>query len=119
MTTTITDGVTTITPILTLGYTSTREARNILHDIIGSAGYDVTLRAAGHRAGRLAFLVSTLTDALALEAMHAQPVTLHLEDDEHPGLNMTYVTVGAIEVALDEESRARWVVTSGFQEVTS
>lgn len=117
--TTISDGTTTITPLLVTGYESTRQSRNVIHDIIGREDPEVTLRVAGLRTGTLEMLVSTLANALALEALHTPGVVMTLADVDLPGLNMDYVTSGDIGVQLDDETRDRWLVTVDYQEVAS
>jgi hypothetical protein len=116
--TTLSDGVTTVTPILVDGYTSTRESGNVVHTIIASASPEVTLRAARLRTGTLVLLFATQAEALAAEALHALPVVLTLADPDVSGINMSYVAHGTIVVELDDQTRELWTVSVDFQEVT-
>ena len=118
MTTTLTDGAATVTPVQVLGFESARQTGNILHPVIGRADVDVTFKAAGLRTGTLKFLFLTLTDALAAESLHAGTGIITLEDTELPALNMRYVPSGSITVALDEDTRQLWTVEVEYQEVT-
>lgn len=117
MTTTITRGTTTVTPTLVLGYKSIRRAKNLIHVIIGRPDPDVTLKPAGLRTGKLELFCLDLAAALAVEALHAGEGVCELEDTDLPALNMLYVASGEIELELDPETRARWVVRVDYQEV--
>jgi hypothetical protein len=116
--TTLSDGTTTVTPILVDGYTSTRESGNVVHTIISSVSPEVTLRAARLRTGTLRLLFATQAEALVGEALHALPVVLVLADPDVSGINMSYVAHGNIEVSLDDATRTAWIVSVDFQEVT-
>ena len=118
MTTTITDGTTTVTPILITGWDTARAARNVLHEIIERPAMDVTYRPAGLRYGTLEALLPTLEDALTLEALLALARQFTLEDTDHPSLNMAFVASGDITVTLDDETRIQATVGWDFQEVT-
>jgi len=118
MTTTVTSGATTLTPVLVNGYRSTREAGNIVHQVIGTEWPAVTLRPARPRSGTLAMLCASLSDALAMEALHANAATLTLADTDLAGLAMAYVASGRIEVELDRDTRAHWWVRVDFQEIS-
>lgn len=115
--TSISDGTTTLTPTLIDGYRSVRRAGNIVHPIIANAWPAVTLRPAKPRTGTLSMLVMSLSDALAMDALHSTESTLTLVDGDLPGLNMTYVASGDITVELDDRTRLRWWVRVDFQEI--
>ena len=115
--TTITAASVIVTPLEVLGYASTREAGNQVHQVLNRSSPDVTLRAAGLRTGTLSFLVATLADALVLEAMHALPGFVRLDDSDLPQIGMFYVATGAITVELEDESRDLWIVSVDYQEV--
>lgn len=119
MTTTISKGETTVQPTLVLGYTSVRAAKNQVHEIIGRADPDVTLKAAGLRTGTLELFCTGLGLALDIEDLHAGEGVLELADTDYPNLGMSYVPVGKIELQLDDETRTRWVVRVDYQEVAS
>ncbi|WNM25245.1 hypothetical protein [Demequina capsici] len=117
MSTTVTDGVTTLTPILVTGWSSTRLARNVLHDIVGTEWPEVTLRPAAPRSGTLQLLCATLADGVAMEAFHAQAKVLTLADPESAPLGMNYVASGRIDLDIDEDTRDKWIVSVEFKEV--
>ncbi|WP_433586364.1 hypothetical protein [Microbacterium hydrocarbonoxydans] len=114
---TVNDGTgATSSPALVLGYKTSRQSQNIVHDIIGG-GIAVTLIRPRPRAGTLELFY--LTEAAAFDALakHARESTFTLTDTERPSVNMTYATEGAIDLALDDQGRKRWIVSVGYQEV--
>lgn len=118
MTTTITrtsDSATTI-PDLVLGYEASRESRNVVHDLIGG-GIAVTLVDPRPRSGTLELLYPLEADAAAAFDLHSVASTFTLVNDDLTGIDMTYVLDGSLGVALDDETRAVWVVSVGYQEV--
>lgn len=117
MATTITHNATTITPELVLGWESSQESKNILHDIIGKVSPDVTLKAPSLRNGTLTTFWLDETDAEACRALHSNLGSFTLASDEITQANMTYVTAGTIAMMLDEDTRAYWTVEIEFQEV--
>ena len=118
MTTTISDGTNTTVPDLVLGYESTRETGTIVHAIIGSASPDVTLRPAMLRTGRLALFYTTKDAAFAAEAMHNAASSFTIADTDVPDIGMTYVLAGQLGQALEDTTRARWILTVPFQEIS-
>lgn len=112
-----TSGATTLTPLLIEGYRSTRDAGNLVHQIVASEWPAITLRPARPRTGRLRILCATLTEALAMEALHAGAAVVQLVDAEVPARNMTYVSSGEISVALDERTLTKCYVSVDFQEI--
>lgn len=118
MGTTISNGVTTLTPLLILGYESTATSQNIVHPIIGAQEPDVTLRAAGMRTGTLSFLFADQTSAYAAEQMHVAGGMFQLRDDDLDTILMAYVTTDKIVRTLDAEGRRRWTLAVDFQEVS-
>ena len=115
--TTISDGTTTITPILVTGWDTTRDTQNVVHVIVGRADADITYRAAGLRSGDLVLLCASLEIALQVEALAAQPKKLTLADPDHPAINMAFIADGRIRVELDDETRERATCTIGFLQV--
>lgn len=114
---TVTDGATTITPLLVLGYASKRESRNVVHQVIGRTGDDVTLRPASLRTGTLTMLFANEADALACEQMHAAGAVFTLVDDDLSSTTMLYILAGSLPRVLDDQTRRRWTVAVDFQEV--
>lgn len=117
MTTTLSSSTASSTPLLVLGYESTRQAGNKLHQLIDRADVDVTLKSAGLRSGTLTFGYATYAGALVCESMHAAADFITLVDDSIAGIGMVYVASGSINVALDDETRQLWTVAVEFQEV--
>ena len=116
---TITDGVSTITPDLILGWRSTRTSRTVLHTVIGKPDPDVTLRPSGLRAGVLRLFFLTSDDAHAAEALHTTAAVLHLDaDPEQPDLSMAYVTAGPVDYAAATDEGRHWTLDVTYQEVT-
>ncbi len=114
---TVNDGSTaTLSPALVLGYETSRESQNIVHDIIGG-GIAVTLIRPRPRSGTLHLFFLTEPDAFNALNKHALEATFTLSDSDRPGVNMTYVADGTADLALDDQTRLRWVVSIGYQEV--
>lgn len=116
---TISDGTTTFTPIVIVGWESERVAANVLHDIINRVDDDVTFRPAGLREGTLTALCPTLEDAMQLEVLLAQPKKMTFADPDHPVLNMTFVVpIGtAIRASLDSDTLVLGLVEFSFKQV--
>lgn len=117
--TTISDGTTTITPILIDGYESVRASRNVKHDILGTAVPSFSLRPAGLRSGRLTALMEDRAAALALENVLAGANLLTFTDTDTT-LTMTFGLDGdgQIVTRLDRDTRRRWLVEWDYAEVT-
>lgn len=115
--TTLSDGTTTIEPILVTGWQTSRPARAVVHTIIDRPEPEVTLREAGLRVGVFELLFATLAEAAAAEALHTQAVSFTLTDDTVGTLD--YVVAGGdIDVELDDATRSLWLVRVPFQEVS-
>ena len=117
MTSTISDGATSITPLQVTDYKSTRQSRNILHDVQGKAFPDATAMPAGPRTGTLTFLFGNEADALRCEIMHTGTAVLTFTDSDVSSAGMTYLADGSINRILDPQTRALWLVEVAFQEV--
>lgn len=117
MTTTVTDGITIITPLMVLGWKSERQAGTVVHAVIGSPDVSATLRPAGSRQGTLGFLFDNLAQALALEAMLSLPSVFQLIETSAPALGMRFVATGAIGVSLEEDTRQCWITSCQFRQV--
>lgn len=111
-------GGATITPLLVIGYESTRTARNVVHQILNRANPDVSLRPATLRTGTLTMLCASLAIAQSLEQLHLQDGIMRLQDADLPAAAMYYVPNGSITVTLDPEGRRRALVAVDFHEVT-
>jgi hypothetical protein len=115
--TTITDGTTTITPDLVLGWDSTRDARTQVHPVLGRSDPEVTLRPSAVRTGRLQLWFVEQADAVAAELAHAGTSVWSLNaGPDAPGLP-AYVVSGAVTLHADGSSLDRWLVEVEYQEV--
>ena len=117
MTTTLTRGTTTLTPLLLLGYGSSRGSRNIVHTILGRSDPDITLASARLRAGTLSFLVEDRAAAYRFEAFHAANGVITFNDTEVANVNMRYVTTDDVTVSIDTQTQLRWLVDVPYQQV--
>lgn len=114
---TVNDGTaTTTSPALVLGYDTSRESLNIVHDIIGG-GIAVTLIRPRPRQGTLELFYTTEAGAFAALSLHSRESTFTLSDTDRPAVSMTYVADGSMSLSLDTETRTRWVLSVGYQEV--
>lgn len=119
MTTTITDGTSVITPDLVLGYETDNDATNIFHEILGRADYDVSVAPDRLRSGELLLFFEAEADAKSAREFHLAAVRFTLATDDLTLMDMTYVRRGGMRLALDSETRTRWTLTVGYQEVTA
>lgn len=106
----------TLTPELILGYEFGSDTNNVLHKIIDGDPV-VTLREAAPRDGDLEFLFVDEAAALNCEKQHKRAATFTLLDTDRPALTMRYFVKDRVEVALDDDTRAVWVVKIPFQEL--
>ena len=116
---TISDGVTTVTPTLVLGYRAGQRSRNVLIEPIDSPDPYVSLAAAQTRAGTWSYLFADEAEAEACRALHAAGSVLTLTDPDVSTVGMDYVVPddGEIVVELDPETRKAWIVEVDFREV--
>lgn len=114
--TTISDGTTTVTPMLINGYESTRESRNVTHSILGTNVPAVSLRDAALRTGRLTAVLESRAAALTLEDVLAGASLLTFTDTDTT-LSMTFVLdeSGQINTRL-VPGTLRWTVEWDYRE---
>lgn len=118
MTTTISDGTTSVVPVSVLTPGHTRTARTITHDVLGErADPDVTLRPATTRRGVLELFFDDETDALTADTLHSTSVVLTLTDTVNATKNMSYVATGGEVETRREVPYARWIVTVPYRQV--
>lgn len=110
-----TPGGTTI-PTLVLGYETSMESRNIIHDLI-DGGIAASLIAPRPRSGDLRLFYPAEADAWASFGLHSLKTTFTLTEASRPSIGMTYVVSGALRLELDDQTRDVWVVTVPYQEV--
>ncbi len=118
MTISITDGTTTEHPVMVLGYESSSDSRNVFHDILGGTR-DVSLVADGPRAGTLDLFFLTEATAEAARQLLRTAARFTYSDDERPTVAMSFVRKGTLRMTLDPDTRTRWTVSVGFEEVNS
>lgn len=117
MTTTITSGPNVYTVAQVDGYSASRPSRNVLHPIIGSGDYAVSLRPSALRSGTLRVLFTEMEVALALLDDLSGGYYLSLESTERPLINMqNFVASGESIIELDDETRKNWWVIFDWQE---
>ncbi len=117
----ITSGATVITPTLILGYESTRAPGTIVHDIIGRANPDVTLRPAGTRTGRMELGFIGEADSYAAETALSTAAVFTLTSTDRPTVALSFIVKegGTITRTLDDETRNAWTVAFDWREVTA
>jgi hypothetical protein len=108
-------GTATHTPEVIVGFSSSRQSRNIEHQTLGG-GVSVTLRAPSTRTGTLQAVFETENEARALETdlLNARVFTATRDDLDDD--TMLFVPNGRIAVDLNTESFV-WVVSIDFREV--
>ncbi|WP_295012489.1 hypothetical protein [uncultured Microbacterium sp.] len=120
MTTTITAGTATITPLLVEGYTAARDGGALVHRILGSSAPDVTLRPAGMRTGSLVLLFDVEgTARAAWTALSGAVVAVLTDTDRAIGMSFVVPDGQPLSLALDDVTRRHWHLTVPFQEVSA
>lgn len=117
--TTITDGTTTYTPTVIVGYGADQVSRNVQHTVFGVAAQAITLRAANMRSGQLTAVMSSFTTASNLRTMLTTALKFTLADSGFSSIGMNFVIPadGKVSLAPDTSSYAAWLVTFDYQEV--
>jgi hypothetical protein len=147
MVSSITHGADTIYPQVVDGWSSTRTRPNRISPIVGSENVSVTARPAGLRRGTLRLIFGdaaatgseyVIVDGIIVpaddapinpaeeasrdaELLHATGTgVFHLSDPDRATLDLYYVVDqdGAITRELDDNTRAVWIVTVAFHEVS-
>lgn len=116
MTTTISDGTTTLTATVMDGYNATRESRTVVRRILGSNAPALSLREAGLRSGTHRLMFASQTVAEAAVAMLGAGVEITLADTDRANVGMTFVVSGNLSIELDDDTRDLWVVEFEYQE---
>jgi hypothetical protein len=114
---TISDGTTTITPLLVLSPETSRDSRNVSHDVIGRDYPDVTLYPASLRTGTITFLCADEDASVEIENLHKAAAVITYVSSDNASMSMTYVPSGKIARTLDTGTLTRWLVAVDFQEV--
>jgi hypothetical protein len=116
--TSIDNGTTRITPTLVLGYSSSRQTRNVFHTVVGRVEPDITLNPPANRDGTMRFLFATEAESAACEAMLSALAPVTLTSSERPTINMRFVLSGPLTRTLDPEGRRLWTVEFVWTEVS-
>lgn len=118
MSSSVTDGTTTVVPQFVKGYTATQAGRSVFHDVMGVQSQDVTLVKPGLRSGTLYLYFGSWADAEACRALHDQAVVFQFADEDVTSAAMSYVVdSGGVQVALDETALL-WTVQVAYREVS-
>lgn len=110
-----------VEPLVVNGLSVAREARSIVHTILGSSNPDVTFRPASLRRGTLKLVMPSAASAFAAQSGLLTPRTFDLVDTDVPQANMRFV-VGddeEVTVTLDPVARKSWIVEVPFREVAT
>ena len=98
MTTTIASGIHTTTPSLVKSWSSSQEARNVVHTIIGRSDPDITLKPAGK--------------------LFALPLVFVIDSTDETWLDgFRFVANGNISAVLDADDFTSWHISVDYQEV--
>lgn len=104
-----------LTPDLVLGYEASSASGTVVHEVLGG-GIRFTFGPAKPRIGTLELFYASRTDAWQGFYALRTAQLFHLEDPDLPELDMNFAVTGELSVALDEETRNRWVVRMPFTE---
>lgn len=114
--TTISDGITTLHPILWMDYKSTRDANTKVHPLMGG-GVSLSLAPASPRTITVALLFDDEDESKACEDMHAGTGVITITEDDRDTASMQYVVIGTIGRDLDPETADVWIVSAEVIEV--
>lgn len=106
----------TTTPALILGYDTSSQSRNRVFDTL-DGGILVAVYPTRPRAGTLRLFYLEETAAATARDLHTREATFTLASTERPSINMAYAVFGAVRLELDPETRDRWTVEVGYQEI--
>jgi hypothetical protein len=111
------NGAGSTAPTVIDGYETERESRNVVHDLIGG-GIAVTLILPRPRSGELTLHYATEVQAWGALALLSNESAYTLTDSDRPGVGMTFVVNGSVQLALDDDTRDTWTVSLPYQEIT-
>lgn len=111
----IVSGILELLPLAVDGYESSRRTTSLVHEILGRAKPDITMRPATSRTGTLSLVFATEADSLAAELAHAEARVFTLDHPARSSVGMDYVPAGRVTRALLPSGG--WSVTVDFQEV--
>ncbi|MET4053584.1 hypothetical protein ABID81_002962 [Frigoribacterium sp. PvP054] len=105
-------------PLLSAGYQSSRQSRTVVHEVLGRSYPDITQFPMSLRSGTLTLVYDNEADALESERMHVGGYVMTYADSDLQSATMTYIVNGALTRELEPQTRAVWLVTVAYQEVT-
>lgn len=110
-----------IEPLVVNGLSVSREARSIVHTILGSSNPDVTFRSASLRHGTLELIMPSAASAFAAQSALLTLRPFDLIESDVPQANMRFVVPegGDITVTLDRVARKSWIVEVPFEEIAT
>ncbi|PTT22611.1 hypothetical protein DBR36_01505 [Microbacterium sp. HMWF026] len=112
------NGAGTTAPTVIDGYSTERESRNVVHDLIGG-GIATTLILPRPRSGELVLHYAAEVQAWGALALLSNESAYVLTDSERPGVGMVFVVNGNVQLALDDDTRETWTVTVPYQEINT
>lgn len=115
---TIASGTSSFNPASVTTWATSQTSRNVIHDIIGRADPDVTLKPASSRAGTLEMLFTSQSGAETARGILSKLGVFTITTADPAWLNgFKFVIQGEVAVALDSTTQNAWVLTAGFKEV--
>lgn len=107
-----------IIPEVVDGFEANREARTIVHTILGRSDPDITFRPLGMRAGTLSLVFASGASAAAAENILLSQQVFTLRDSAVPEVGMSFVVAdGELVTRLDDGTRKAWIVEVPYREV--
>lgn len=106
-------------PLMLIQFAGARTAQHIVHEILGRSDPDVTFMPTQTRAGTLTFLYESLDAVAAARDLLALPGPVTLTQTDMPALSMTFVVVGDLEVAPDQQDPYLWTIAVPFREAVA
>lgn len=113
---TIDNPATRILPDMVLGYETTRQSRNTVHQFL-SGNVGATQLPAGLRSGTLKLFFSDPAKAATAELVHAGAGFFQFADDANPAEGMNYVVDGAVR-SYQDSTRLRRILEVPYREIT-
>lgn len=116
----LSNGTTTITPVVIDGFESSSEHGNVVHRILGSAEVDVLLRPATRPTGRMTLNLGAdeVAAAAAEDALRTGTVWT-LATGDRLTVDMRFVVTGTVQRILDADTRDVWLIVFDWQEVAT
>jgi len=113
--TTLTDGTTTLHPLLWMDYESSSAANTIVHQL-ASGRTAITIADHGPRRVTIALLFADEETSRQCEDLHRTPTIITITEDGRPTAGMQYITIGPVRRTYDPKGDV-WIVGAEVQEV--